>query len=144
MLVVPFRPEHLMALALQPGQGHLIGTYQNPEYGTTLAANGPAYTALRDGGSIVACAGLMNLCPGRAYAWALVATDAGRDFVPLTRGIARFLAGCDVRRVETAIDCAWPAAHRWAKMLGFEYEGRMRAYSEDGRDAALYARVTHG
>jgi hypothetical protein len=31
--------------------------------------------------------------------------------------------------------------HRWARMLGFEQEGLMRAFGHDGSDMVMYSRV---
>ena len=141
MIVQPFKPEDLQELALQHAQAFMMAEIARPEYGESLAAAGPAYTARTNAGAVVGCLGLIHQWPGRALAWALLAGDAGQCMAGLHRGVLRFLRDCGYRRIETAVDCAFPAGQRWASLLGFRAEGRMTAYDPDGRDAYLYARV---
>jgi RimJ/RimL family protein N-acetyltransferase len=42
--------------------------------------------------------------------------------------------------VDTAVAIDFPAAIRWAELLGFEREGVMRKYAE-GKDFYLYSQV---
>ncbi len=60
--------------------------------------------------------------------------------VSLTRGISRWLRFHNEGRIDTAIDCTFEAAIRWADMLGFQREGVMQKY-KDGRDFYLYSKV---
>ncbi|HEX3124578.1 MAG TPA: hypothetical protein VHQ21_14885, partial [Rhodanobacteraceae bacterium] len=73
-------------------------------------------------------------------AWALLSRDAGRCMVSLTRGISRWLRFHNTGRIDTAVDCTFEAAIRWAEMMGFEREGVMRQF-KDGNDYYLYAQV---
>lgn len=140
MQLVPMQAGHLAALQLQPAQAELAPLLGAPGYGETLAAAGPAFAGLVDG-TVVGCAGLVLLTQERGHAWALLGPVAPPIFPAVHRAVAAFLAGQNVRRIETAVDSDFAAGHRWAGMLGFAREGRMRAYGPGGRDADLYARI---
>jgi len=137
--VIPFKAEHLAAIKLQSMQAHL-SNWVTLEQGRGLEQS-PSYTALSDGAPI-GCAGVINMWMGRAMAWAFIAKTTPQTFLRGHRVVKRFLDGCYTQRIEMTVDCDFPEAHRWAKMLGFEMEcERMKHYSPDGRDCALYAKI---
>lgn len=140
MIVVQFRPEHLHGLLLQPSQAIMQQTLADPAYGQSLAAAGPAYSAIHDD-QVLACAGLIPQWPNRALAWALVASEAGRHMISIHKAVLKTLSAYPCRRIETAVSCNFSNGHRWATMLGFQKEGTMRAYTPDGSDCNLYARL---
>lgn len=135
MVIVPFKAEHLLGLRLQPAQvsAPLVTAEQ-------AAGLGHAYTALVDDRP-VACAGLYELWPGRALAWAYVGVDAGHEFIAITRAVRRHLEAASWRRVEAYVDAGFENGHRWVKALGFGFDGLLRGFMPDGRDMALYSRV---
>jgi len=137
--VHPFVPADIEELSLQPSQEFLSPFVGRPGYGQELADAGPCYTA-REGGRIVCCAGLVNLWEGRASAWALLSADSGRCMISIHRAVAEFFDGCGIERVEAYVVPDFMPGHRWARMLGFEREGRMRAFQR-GQDMDMYARV---
>lgn len=139
MEVVAYEPEHLERLRLQPAQAYLSGRIGS-EYARAMVVDGQSFSAL-SGDRVIACAGLIPLWAGRAHAWALLAEDAGRDLLAVHRAVGRFLSLSTVRRIETSVYHEFAAAHRWARLLGFRWEGLMRGYAPDGRDCDLYARV---
>jgi len=141
MQVVALEPAHLAALSLQDAQAVLAPLVTEPGYAEMLIAAGPAFAGLARG-RVVGCAGIVMLSAGRAHAWALLGPVC--PLVAVHRAVADFLDGQRLRRIETAVDSDFAAGHRWAEMLGFAREGRMRAYGLDGRDADLYARVGGG
>ena len=134
-MVVPFAHEHLAQINVQPAQR---AGYE----AASPLLNGPAYTALVDG-KPVACAGVVEMWPQRGYAWALLDRDAGRHLLTLTREIRARLDGLGFRRIEIAVDAGFAAGVRWARMLGFTCEtpSPMRAFTPEGRDCYLFARV---
>lgn len=139
MRIVPFEPVHLRALVLQDAQSWM-GPMLRADYGEALKRGGPCFTAL-DGDEVLACSGVLRMWENRDQAWALMAANSGRHFVGIYRGIKRFLDLHDARRVEATVDSNFDEGHRLMRLLGFEREGRMRAYLMDGRDCDLYARV---
>lgn len=93
-------------------------------------------------GQVVAFAGLTIVWPGRALAWCFLSAEFPRTaWVAATRAARRVLDGVDIRRVEADIADGFAPAGRWAQMLGFRHEGKMRAYWADGSDYHRWARV---
>lgn len=140
--MVPFEPEHVLTLRLQQQQAW-IADQLTIEYGNGLAKAGPAFTALHEGRSLC-CGGVMHIWPHRGLAWSLIDEDAGRHFVAIVRTMKRFLESIATRRVEAAAVMGFDQGHRLMQLLGFEYEGLMRAYLPNGADCNLFARVNHG
>lgn len=140
MEIVAFAPEHFRNLFVQPAQAIMGPELQDEVYARSLMAGGDCYTAL-SGGIVIACIGLIQHWPGRRYAWAFLANEIEHQMIPLHRSVKRWLHYRGSGRIETAVDCAHEAAVRWVEMLGFEREGRMRAWTQDGRDCFLYAKV---
>lgn len=137
--VVPFKAAHLAAITLQDAQANL-SDWVTVDQGLSLEEHN-SYTALYQG-QPVAAAGVINQWFGRATAWAFVGDVGPGVFLPVHRAVKRFLDGCYTQRLEMTVDCDFPQAHRWARMLGFTMEcERMRCYTPDGRDSALYARI---
>lgn len=140
MRIVPFEPDHLNRLLLQPSQAIMQPTLSKPEYAESLYKAGPAYS-LVDGDAVYASMGLIPQWEGRAVAWGLISAEAGQHFIKIHKAVRRTMTIHPYRRIETAVACDFAQGHRWATMLGFEREGRMRAYTPDGRDCDLYARI---
>ena len=141
--IVTFKPEHLAALRLQPWQAAAQHS-MNEAHGRELAAQtGLAYTALDDGVPL-ACAGVIEIWRGRAYAWSYLSAGAFKQFKAVHRAVLEFLVLAAERwpRIEMAIDVDHVAAKRWAFHLGFALEGVARKWTPEGRDAEIWARVT--
>jgi hypothetical protein len=137
--LVPFEPGHLDLLDVQEAQR---GTFpaNDPAYGLSLLQAGPCWSVV-ECGSVLACGGLCVPWEGRAVAWAIL--SQGVPVLALTRAVQHVLALPSIpRRVECFVDVSFQQGIRWAEMLGFQREGLMRAFSPDGRDHILFARVT--
>ena len=110
--VTPFKSAHFAAIQLQTAQMYLSEMVTQEHIDVLERA--PSYTALLDGKPIGA-AGVIPIETGRALAWSFI---------------------------EMTVDCDFPEAHRWAKMLGFTMEEEhTTAHVPAGHDCALYARV---
>ena len=140
MNIVPFEPDHLKRLLLQPSQAIMQPALSKPEYAENLYKAGPAYS-LVDGDAVLASMGLVPQWEHRAVAWGLISAEAGPHFILIHKAVHRTMALHPYRRIETSVDCNFRQGHRWARLLGFEHEGRMRAFTQDGRDCDLYARI---
>lgn len=140
MIIVPFKPEHLIDIKLQPAQLGYEAMLGDPRYGQWLAGAGPGYSVFAND-DLVACAGFWPQWENRAIVWALVTATAGRHFVGFHRAVRRALDLHKYRRIETAVRCGFVEGERWARMLGMEKEGTMRAYAPDGDDYDLFARI---
>lgn len=142
MDVVPFEPEHLDTIMLQPSQQHFFN-YFDPTYALSLKQVGPCFTAIHEN-RVLGCAGLVKQWENRAIAWALLSGDIGNEFIRVHRAVARFLDLTEFDRVEAFVDADFDEGHRWIEMLGFEREGYMRRFSPNSNDSVLYARLKNG
>lgn len=97
-----------------------------------MASSEFAFSAVENG-AVLACAGIVQLWPGRGHAWSLLGGDLKKHFVAIHRTVSRALVLSDYRRIEMDVDSASPAAIRWAEMLGFycETPGGMVNYLGD-------------
>lgn len=139
--IVAFRPEHLTRLRLQATQAS-AQSLLTIDHGEQIAScRGIARSAMLDGEPL-ACAGLIELWQGRAYAWAYIAEHAKNHFKAVHRAVNSALTASNWRRIEMAVDVRDPGAKRWASHLGFEFEGVARKWTTDGRDVEIWARVT--
>lgn len=138
MMIVPYKPDHLLALNLQPEQEN-VGAIIDQSYANSLDTE-VSFTAI-DGDKIIACGGLVEMWENRGLAWMVLSDIAKNYMLQLTRAIMRYLRVAKYRRIETAVRSNFLEGHRWADLLGFKYEGTMRGYGISGDDYDLYARV---
>jgi len=127
-------------IKLQPAQQYMHGWAMLEADLTDLSEAGLAWTAEHDG-RVLAIAGIAPQWENRALAWALISDEAGSHFKTIHRAVSRFLDVCEYRRVEANVDVGFEAGDRWMKLLGFEYEGRLKAFRPDGADMLMYARI---
>jgi hypothetical protein len=151
--IAPFRPADLdgIRLARAVEQAMIAPFLAAPGFGAAMAAAGPAFSCFDDacgapdspaGGAVICCVGLIPQPEERAAeAWALMTARTRYFMVPITRAIVRFLDESRIRRVESMVDAAYPISIRWHELMGFKRERLMPAYTPDGRDCFLYARV---
>lgn len=143
MIIVPFKAEHLHSLNLQSAQALFGPLLTDAEYGKSLEDAGNAFTGIVDGETII-CSGVVEQWQNRAIAWALISENSGKHFVAIHKAVSRFLKVCDYKRVEAYVDDRFEQGYRWMDMLGFKHEGKMTAFSPNGMDMHLYAKVKHG
>lgn len=140
MEVRTFQPADLFAIAVQEAQAEARSIISTPGYGEALAKAGPSFTATCNG-EVVACAGVITQWPGNARAWAILSESAGKCMLTLTRAIRTWLRFHNDGRIDCAVQCDFAESVRWARLLGFELEGTMRAYTPERRDCFLFAQV---
>jgi RimJ/RimL family protein N-acetyltransferase len=142
MEVVKFAAAHLQDFncAREIEAKMMAAVLADPTYGEALAREELAFSGFVRG-TVVACAGLIQQWPGRALTWALMSAEARPFMTQITRAIVRQMDRSGIRRIESAVDVSYPVSQRWHTIMGFEREGLMRAYTPDGRDCFLYARV---
>lgn len=139
MEIVSFEADHIFQLRLQRAQ-EMFNSKFSPQYGRALEDAGNGWTAIVDG-KLIACAGLVEQWEGRALAWALISGEAGPYFTRITRAVRRALDVAHFRRIEAQVDAEFGAGIRWAEMLGFTIESKMRKFTPEGRDAFMYVRI---
>lgn len=142
MEVVVLQSDHLDQMTLQPSQQYLRDFINAPGYADCLIRGGYAFCAIENGKPIAA-AGVIMTQPHIGLSWSLLTDDLSpRNMVSVHRAVKKFIDVSPISRIETHVRADAPSsARRWVEMLGFEYEGRMRGYSQDGVDCLLYARL---
>lgn len=136
--LIPARPEMARMLKLQDVQLRLGQAMD--EASLKAAIDAGVALAATDGRRILGMAGICELWPDRGLAWALLAEAQTATMLPIHRATAGMLAATPFRRVEAHVAVEHEAGARWMRLLGFEREGRMRAFWQ-GQDYDLYARV---
>lgn len=139
---MPFEPWHLHWLTLQPTQAHLSELLTDA-HGEAIQKAGPCYSAFV-GADVIACAGVIQMWPGRAQVWSLLSDKMPLYARDIHRAVKNYLLAYRVRRLECIVDPRHDAAVRWAEHLGFVKEGVMRAYDMHGNDQAMYVRLQRG
>lgn len=139
MRLLPFRPQHVGLLLLQPQQAKTI-SFNVSGYLESIAAAGFCYSAEIDG-QLVACAGVADIGFNTGQLWAFVGAGAGRHMVVLDRAVRRLLSLRSFRRIQASTEADFKQGCRWLEMLDFQSEGLMRKYGPDGADHIRYARI---
>lgn len=107
------------------------------------AITGPAYTATKDG-KVIGVAGVLVRGGGTGEAWLQLAPGANGDgrWIAWTvrKMLDRLAHEHGFTRIQALIDPRNPLAERFARVLGFTCEGRMRAFW-NGEDRDLYAKI---
>lgn len=137
ILFAPFHPGHLLEIELQRATPKDVPLFSDPQYGEALAA-GDSRSVFDEAGHVRACLGVFEFMPGLGIAWAMFSPGAAKLLPEISAHAADYLASCKFRRVEAHINPAFRASVRWAKRMGFQFEGVMRKHSPFG-DAHLYA-----
>lgn len=139
MIFSPFHPGHLHEIELQRATPKDVSLFADPSYGETLATC-DSRSVLDDDGHVRACLGVFDFLPGVGIAWAMFSPGAAKLLPEISAYAADYLAACKFRRVEAHINPNFRASIRWAKRMGFVFEGVMRQHTPTG-DAHLYAWV---
>ena len=142
MKVIDYKKEHFDDLL----DGELSNGTQKylyaKQYAGDLEHPGWSYTVI-DNGHLIACVGISEMWQGMGEAWFVGSSQLNkksRSFLRLAKsGIYEKVANeHGLRRVQAACLASWPTALRFAKFMGFQEEGLMKAYGQNGED---YIRV---
>lgn len=136
--VVPARPEMAKILRLQSVQ-RALGHPSDIETLADAIRSGIAM-AVVDGDRVLAMGGVMKVWDGRGSAWGLLEDDIGTAMPLIHKVVRRTLDIAPFQRVEAQVAVGHEAGQRWVRLLGFQHEGRMRAFFR-GQDYDLFARV---
>lgn len=144
--LIPYKKEHILPLMSQRmnasirdsyvgGLAEVLESYQGP--------SGSSTTGILHGKTMV-CGGVIRIWEGRGCVWTVFNEESRDCFVPVFRGIRKFLAEQMkiYRRLEMAVPVSFEIGHRRAKLLGFKVECHLaRKFLPDGEDCVLYALV---
>jgi hypothetical protein len=142
VIIEPFKPFHIDVLRAQGVQSAQLGEVSIVSGACASIAwpKGPAVTA-RDGDHILICGGIIEHTDKRGTCWALLSQQAAIHMLPITKAVKRFIDIHPWRRLEASVEERFGMGCKWVELLGFEFEGRMRAFGDDGETYLRYARV---
>ena len=132
--------EEILSMEPQKEQEKFI-TSLTRETAAVLLAPGPSRSIVDEQGNVLLCCGIIPFHANRYHAWTLLSVHASRHMPFIIKAMKGFIESLDCRRLEMTIREGFTAGIKWARILGFEPEGLMRAYGEDGGDFILYARI---
>ncbi len=138
----PIQAEDLLHIEPQAEQAGLPGII-NGESARLLVGQWPGRTVRDETGRIVLCCGAIPMHAQRMHVWAVLSNDASRHLPAVVKLVRGFVARLGARRTEMTIRSGFASGHKWARLLGFACEGRLRAYGENGEDHHLYAKIHH-
>ena len=103
---------------------------------------GPGWTLIED--EVVMCFGVVFLGNGNGEVWGLMSELINKYPVAISKAIKSKLSEMmkDLKRLQTIIHPDHKKAIRFAKFLGFSYEGTMKKIAVTGDDLMLYGRVS--
>lgn len=98
------------------------------------------------GGEVICILGINHLRAGVGEIWlisgVLIDENKFKFYKCVTIIINKYLHGdMGIHRLQMAIEKNWSKGIRWAKSLGFIYEGLMKAYDLNKVDHLLFAKV---
>ena len=134
--LIDFQPEHIP----------LIGDPTPINVACHLAEHSQASLTLIKNEQYLAAYGLYALGKTVAQAWMLVNPDYRHSHAKsilrhAQEELERWQISEGFNRVQITIEFTNAGFVRWSKLLGFELEGLMRKYGQDGQDHFLMARI---
>lgn len=91
----------------------------------------------------IAVFGLVPLWNGVGECWMLGSPDLSNHKLSLIKILRKFtdhLLTSGLHRVQIYVNDT-TAGHKWAKILGFTYEGTLRKHSIEGNDNSIYSKI---
>lgn len=134
------QPMMLAEIRLQDAQASELAHLDLIVHGHRLCQRGPAFVVRIDGRP-VAAAGLAEIHPHHATAWAIIGEDAGPAMLAFTRAIRRVFAAGAYARIDMTVQAGFAAGQRWARMLGFRFACRLMKFGADASDHDLFERL---
>ena len=141
---VKLKADHLMQLLEQDITEIMLKPHITRESAENLEKQDYTFTCISKlTGKIVFCGGVTEYWKNRGEAWAILNKGCTKEFIGVHNATRRLFEVCPIRRIEAAVEVDFMEGHRWVRALGFKMEAeRLRAYTIDGRDVSLYARIT--
>jgi hypothetical protein len=145
--ILDYEEAHLYELMdgdLNDGAVKNIGYMRS--YAETLQQPGWSYTLIENG-YILRCCGIVDMWPGVGEAWFIASSKIHENVRPFIRFAKTDVMDVVVEqnklwRVQGVCKADWPAARRFARLMGFEEEGLMRKYGPEQADYMRIAKVS--
>lgn len=139
VIIRPFHPADLLGFDVQAAQRSESGDPGDMAV-QLLTACSTAISAACDDGRVRLVGGIV----GQHWAVMLIAllsADSGPWMLGIVRALRGWLNEQAAHRMALDVRQDFEAGHRFARLLGFQAEGVMRAYGPNREDHMLYARV---
>lgn len=136
MEIVPFQAAHIARLKSETENEEL----PDPEFLAALEEEKYSYSLVQ-GDKVIACLGVIEWWEGRAEGWMFIGPHSLGELCYLYRAVRRFFETCPYRRVEAVVRSDFPEAQDWVKSFGFQFEGHLTAYSPEGEDMMMFAKI---
>ena len=124
MILIPYHPDHLLALTPVPEMEYTVEMVKNPAWRRQYLAPGVSFSVVADG-AIQASFGIVPQMPGKGFAWASFDRDIGpRRFSTASRMARTQMEALYPHffRLEAVVLHGYAQGKRWAELLGFELE----------------------
>jgi hypothetical protein len=141
MELVEYQPWHYEYLVGTTTQGILMGSEIIQMFGAAYYIKGDTFSA-KHNNKLIGCAGIIEMWPGVAEAWAALTDDIRMCPFFLHRKTYRIMKELINRnkyhRLQANISLDNATAIKWIERLGFSYESTMKRFGADGSDHAMY------
>jgi hypothetical protein len=147
MHIEDLTPDHLRRIDPKPEQAWMQQLHSPDD---PLWYTGPAWAVVDEDGTVSAVVGMIKLDDGyegsgpRFRAWTIIAKGIGtRRLKFLARNLHRWMnRDGHFRRIEAMSEVDAEDEIFWTTaVLGFKWEGRMRAWTPDGHDVYLFSKI---
>lgn len=139
--LVKLRAAHVVSVLERDTTSAYLKKYFSDETLATLEADPNCFSIMK-GDCPLIVGGVSIFYVGRGEAWTIMDQACKPHFLEMHKIVKRFLDRHPLRRIEATCPVEFEQGHRWLKLLGFELEApRCRAFSLEGKDHSLYARV---
>jgi hypothetical protein len=141
--MVPFKPEHMSNLMLQPAQKFFQTRLTDEEFCADVSRSLYATTCMVNN-AIVGCAGIYPQTNWLGLAWCLFDKVPATSWTAIVRQAKRGLkqaANDGLGRIEALVPVGFMPGARFAKMTGMEFEGLKRQFMPDGSNVWLFVRL---
>lgn len=141
--VIPFKPEHMDGFT--PKSVFNDGRDMKADAIAYSYAPGAHTGTIFLEGKPVGIVGLAQPWPGVAEVWTILSDKIRQSPVGVTKLMRRLLDGymteLGIWRAQMTVIDGHDEGMRWAKLLGFECEGKLRKFGPDAKDHWMFGRV---
>jgi hypothetical protein len=121
------------------------GEDYNPEQcaATLISMQGPKFALVRPDGVAVAVAGFVYQRRGVWQEWMIATAECWQRYAftatKQCRNVMRQFLATEAHRIQCISLASKTRAHRWYRVLGFEFEGDLRGFGAKGEDCKMFA-----
>lgn len=147
MKLVEFQFEHLELFDWREEEKRMYNVGSDFVRALVNAEKGECYTAMHDG-RILVIGGIIKLSAKTGYAFTMFSSHAEKAPIPaaklVKRMFSRMVEDMGLHRITTYNLIEAVRHHKWCEWLGFEKEGIVRKFDDEGKDYVQYGMVLNG